>query len=288
MNASEITFGVEIECFVPRQLVSEGRIAVGGYHHGIQVPELPQGWTAQRDGSVHTRSRAKVGVEIVSPVLKGVEGLRQIKVVLDWLRNNGASVNRKCGLHVHVGVGSDLSLVRKVTTMAANFEKAIYASTGTKSRERGSFCMPIASQYQGIAFNDTVSMAQRARTRYHQLNLTNLINGSRPTVEFRAFAGTLNVAKVIAHVRMVVGMVERAAKAKRVTNWTAKPVTETSPIFRKGGEGQTALTRLFYQLGWVKGRQSHVHGELAAPDLPSLETSKRTLRRLAKQYDRQP
>ena len=280
MHVQDITFGVEIECYVP-----VGRLRIGGYHNGLQVPELPAGWNAQRDGSLSTRSRGKVGCEVVSPVLRGSDGLRQIKQVVEFLHSIGATVNARCGLHVHVGVGADLDLVRKVTTLAANFETAIYASTGTDRRERGGFCSPISAAYRGMSFADRRDMA--IRSRYHLLNLTNFAHGTRPTVEFRAFAGTLNFGKIAAYVRLCVGLTERAAKAKRATDWTAKPVAPTSPIYRKAGAGQTALTRLFYQLGWIKGRQPHTHGDLTGDGLPTIAATKRTLKQLAAKYDAQ-
>ena len=40
MNASDLTFGIEIECTIPAQNAP----SVGGYHHGIQISDLPNGW----------------------------------------------------------------------------------------------------------------------------------------------------------------------------------------------------------------------------------------------------
>jgi hypothetical protein len=91
VNVNELTFGVEIECYVPVELVRSGRISIGGYHHGTQVAELPAGWNAQHDGSLGN-ARGKAGVEIVSPVLAGADGLRQIQQVCKWLKDNGARV----------------------------------------------------------------------------------------------------------------------------------------------------------------------------------------------------
>src|SRR5690606_21993725 len=147
-------------------------------------------------------------------------------------------------------------------------------TTGTKNRERGRWCARI-SRY------GNVENARRCTTydRYHVLNLAT----RKPTVEFRAFSGSLNTDKIVGYVRLCVGMVERALKASRATNWTAKPVAPTSPI-RRSGEGQTALTRLFYQLGWIKGRQKHTHGDLNPDGAPTLRNSKRTLMKLARKY----
>src|SRR4051794_5582390 len=98
MNANDLTFGVEFEVTVPVSAM----VAVGGYHRGLPVQGLPAGWNAQADASIQAGNGFR-GVEIVSPVLKGIDGMRQIQAVCDWLRLIGARVNRSTGFHVHVG-----------------------------------------------------------------------------------------------------------------------------------------------------------------------------------------
>jgi len=72
---------------------------------------------------------------------------------------------------------------------------------------------------------------------------------------------------------------------KRRTNWDAKAPVASSPIHRNG-DGQTCLTRLFYQLGWTKGRVAHTFGDLTGEGLPSLQTTKRAMMTMARKYDR--
>lgn len=270
MDANEITFGIEIECLIP------GRpFYVGSYHAGIQIPGFPEGWNAQHDGSLHSLN----GVEVVSPVLKGADGLRQVVEVLGKLRALGARVNQRCGFHVHVGWTAPLqSQLSRLVSIVANFEKAIYASTGTRSRENGSYCRSIREHFR----NENHRRA--GGDRFHVLNLANLYSARQPTVEFRAFAGTLNLAKLTGYIRMCVGLVERALETSRKTNWDPKNPVETSPIHREG-EGQTHLTRLFYQLGWTKGRAKKVYGDLQAEGAPGIRPVKKVLMKMARKYD---
>jgi len=270
MNANEMTFGIEIECTIPAAVAP----TVGGYHNGIQIQALPTGWNAQRDGSIQA-SAGYVGVEVVSPILKGADGTRQIKLVCAWLKSVGAKVNRSTGLHVHVGFDrqNDKQLA-KLVTIVANLEKAIYASTGTKSREQGHYCQSVQrSQSHRDGELQRVS-------RYHVLN----VQTGRPTIEFRAFAGTTNLVKIMSHVRFCLAIVEKSLKVKRLPKWEAKTPVETSPIHR-GGEGMTALTRAFYWLGWTKGREQYTFG-LESDEGPSIRTCKKMLTNLAKKYDR--
>ena len=228
-----------------------------------------------------------MAAEIVSPVLKGADGLRQLKAVCDWLNGAGAKVNRSTGFHVHVGFcRADKRGLRRLVSLVANFEKALYAATGTRSREQGHFCQGIQEDHSFVtAFRATrVARPGLCSNRYHALNLTNLLGHGKPTVEFRVFAGTTNAVKATGYVRLCLGIVEKALSMKKLPKWTAKTPVETSPIHRSG-EGQTALTRLFYSLGWTKGRESHTFGDIQPQGLPTIEAIKKELMRLARKYD---
>jgi hypothetical protein len=277
MNANDMTYGVEIECYVPQELVTSGRINAGPRHAGRQVSELPVGWNAQHDGSLGYR-RGRQGVEIVSPVLRGAEGLRQIVAVCAWLSRNGASVSVSCGFHVHVGFDpADRAGLERLLAVVANYEDALFASTGTQRRERSSWC-------KSVRRNAALQAGQLVNDRYHVLNVTNIVNGTKPTVEFRAFGGTINAGKIIAHVRQCLGLVEKALETSQKAAWTPKPTKEGSPLGRKG-KGLGALTRLLYRLGWTRGQSKKVYGEVVGEGLPTMERSKAELRRLARKYD---
>ena len=102
MNANDLTFGIEIETIAPDTAVRNDGLRIGSYKHGIQVPYLPAGWTAEADGSIDN-SNGGHKCEIVSPILRGAEGLAQVAEVLRTLEAKGHRVNASCGVHVHVG-----------------------------------------------------------------------------------------------------------------------------------------------------------------------------------------
>jgi hypothetical protein len=273
MNANQITFGIEIETTLP----SDSPVQVGPYHVGSAIPGLP-GWTAMHDGSIRA-GHGRRGCEFVSPVYSGAQGLRQMIADIETIKATGATVNASCGLHVHVGFDKNNRVaLEKLITLAANFEQAIYASTGTKNRERGQWCGSV----QRHGSFDRAESIGRVR-RYHVVNIAT----TKPTVEFRAFSGSLNPQKIVGYVMMCVALVERAHAAKRVTSWSAKPVSPTSPI-KRSGDGQTAVTRLFYQLGWIKGRTDYTYGNLITPGTTTLQRVKRGIMKLARKYDAQP
>lgn len=80
--------------------VQNDGLRIGPYGRGIQVPYLPAGWTAEQDGSINN-SAGGHKCEIVSPILRGVEGLAQVAEVLRTLEAKGHRVNASTGVHVH-------------------------------------------------------------------------------------------------------------------------------------------------------------------------------------------
>lgn len=281
VNVNEMTFGIEFETTVPY-----GTCQIGSYKHGIQVPALPPGWKAERDGSI----RCDVGhqaCEIVSPILKGADGVKQVIAVLEWLNQVGAKVNRSTGMHVHVGWSAGEAELSNLAHYVSNFEPALYASTGTHSREVGPFCKSIKSDATYVGkFRGKQAMS--VTDRYHTLNITNLSTGKQ-TVEFRLFAGTLNASKALGYIRLCLGIVEKSLTTKRSPLWDGKPVVATSRKFRKGGIGQTELRRLFDMLGWIAGSKKksecYEYGNLTADGVPTIEDNKQILRKMAAKYD---
>lgn len=283
MTSNEMTFGVEFEVTLPNRV----QIEVGRYHAGRQVAGLPMGWNAQGDCSIQTIP-GRYGVEIVSPVLKGQDGINQVLAVVAWLNSIGAKVNQSTGFHVHVGFDrSNVTGLKRLVHLVASFEKAIYASTGTNARETGRFCRSIRNEFRNLNYtNDAIDgrVGYAAQNRYHVLNVSNLVNGMKPTVEFRAFAGTLNANKVLGHVFMCLGLVEKAINAKRTGKYDQHNPVKGSPIHRSG-EGQSQLARLFYLLGWTKGDTKKVYGTIEVEGAPEIKSIKSKLMEMAKKYD---
>jgi len=280
MNASDLTFGIEIETIALTSAIREHGLDIGSYYHGRQVPYLPTGWIAKSDSSIRTTG-AGVGCEIVSPVLRGEDGLRQVFEVVKTLEEKGHRVNATCGVHVHVGWDPawGTEKLARLITIVAYLEKGLYAITGTKSRERGMYCGGVR-QY---GKPDEAKKNLDAR-RYHALNLTNLARGRRNAVEFRVFSGSLNTTKIIGWIQVCLGLVERAANGKRNPAWEPKPAKGG---WKKAGPGQSETERLMGYLAWGagyarihKGRQ---YGWIT--DLVPQDEIKTEFRRLAKKYD---
>ena len=200
MNANEIAFGIEFETTLP----STDNTPIGPYHSGYQVPWLPTGWKAERDGSIRPENTSRKGCEFVSPILKGAEGVRQIENAIDQINARGGRVNSSCGLHITVSWNGDAAALARLISLVGNHERAIYASTGTRKREQMMYAKRI-KQYG----NKDNAKSRCESDRYHLLNLTHLTRGKN-RIEFRAFGGTLNKTKVVGYLMMVLGLVARS------------------------------------------------------------------------------
>jgi len=284
MDVRTLSFGCEFELLGPETLVQNGSLRIGPYHHGIQVPFLPTGWTAERDGSI----RSKPGftpVEVVSPVLRGPEGLAQVAEVLRILTERGfRTAGVTAGCHIHVGFRRDwpADVLARLVSIVAYCEKGLYAITGTKSRERGIYCGGVRKYG-----DDKTAKPALDRNRYHLLNLTNLANGTRDTVEFRCFSGTANPTKACAWILACLGLVERALDGKRSPVWSPKPLKGG---WKKAGEGASEAERLMGYLAWGAGYAKRRGGKSywMENDVITQEQARTEFRRLAAKYDAQP
>jgi len=280
-TAAELTFGIEIETTVSETEATTNGLEIGSYYHGRQVPYLPAGWVAKSDSSI-SLSPGRVGCEIVSPVLKGAEGLAQVVEVARILEEKGHKVNASCGVHVHVGWSrwAPSATLARLISLVSSVEKGLYAITGTKGREQGRWCNGVRKYG-----DDKEAKKNLDQDRFHVLNLTNLARGTRDTVEFRAFSGSLNSVKLVGWVQICLGLVEKALNGKKKAPWNPKRNSKKADL-KKAGQLETF--RLMMSLGWVEAKK-YSYGWISEQPLtlPTQEAVMAEMRRLAKKYDEQ-
>lgn len=275
-----IKYAVEIETHIPY-----GAVEPGPHGHGRQVPWLPTGWLADADPSIIPPTADRRGVEFVSPILDGAAGLREVAAVVAEIKAHGGRVNLSCGVHVHVDFDkSDKIALRKLVKLVANHEKALYAVTGSPSRERG-----IGSRYnthwcRSLKQYGNVRRAIREgeRERYHLCN----IKTDKPTVEFRVFGASLNATKLAAWIRLCVGLVEKALASTKDAPWNHK--AKATGLHKLVGIGEQEVARLLFALGWTyEGYGTRLFGrkKFGAIEGAALEADVAECMRLARKYD---
>ena len=320
INANDLTFGVEIETHVSNAASIEG----GRYHSGHTTSGLPAfngaRWGVERDSSIEVPSYTRRGVEFISPILKGEAGLKNLIDVVNVIKaeqgeqvtietpvqngnatvaeefeGQGARVNRSCGIHIHVGFPTnDLRALQRLASLVASLEDGIYASTGSAARRNGVYSRPTKcdtgrkstvkskSQQQ---FNN--AWAGSYSSRYFGLNLSNLINGTRPTVEFRFFSGSTNPRKIAAWTQLCLGLVQLALSSQRSAPWESK---QASNWYGKDkSQPEREVQRLMQKLGWVHRRDDNTFGILGivgeGNGLPTRLEMARELRKLARKFN---
>jgi hypothetical protein len=171
-------------------------------------------WQINRDGSV---SRNYIpGAEVVSRILPATEeGFAELSQACDLIAGAGATVNRTCGMHVHVDV-RDLSVdeIRRVVIAYVRFQAEIDSVVPRSRRGGNQYCRHMTSTWRtadiltaSLEQCSTVSgMANAIGGKYYVLNLSKFPYTG--TIEFRQHSGTVEADKAVAWARWCVAFVE--------------------------------------------------------------------------------
>ena len=208
----ERTFGVEIEfTTASRQEVARLMNAKGvdtyveGYNHTTKSH-----WKVITDNSC--------GFELVSPPLKGREGLEQLKKACEALNEAGAKVDSKCGLHVHHDINDyNAKQIANIFAIYVKLETTIdslvpisrRASNNTFCRSlfRGKSQQVILDKLKKVNSLDDIKNIWH--TRYVKVNFQSYIKYG--TIEFRQHSGTIEFEKIYNWILLTQQMVDISA-----------------------------------------------------------------------------
>ena len=246
-TTSEIRqFGVEAEFYniTPSEAIDALRevgisCSFEGYSH-----EVMSDWKIVTDGSVTSRGTGYgSGLELVSPILKGEEGLRQVEKALD---RAGAKVNTTCGLHVHIDTAGMTGIQRRNFFLAYVRNQDVIDRLVSRSRRNNRHYTQRYETERSIEYHaDCVENGSSGNSRYYTVNTCSMVKYG--TLEFRQHQGTLNGKKVVAWVQMLLAMAYRASKTDEVgyTSYTTvaelldgNGVDETTKAFLLRREAQ--------------------------------------------------
>ena len=235
-NLKDRTFGVEIECFLnsdKERFVRNFMNQTENERNGQTINYNPNrygswsrtAWTLGYDTSLHSSS-ATNPIELTSNPIK-FSDLGKVKSVIDELNTVGASVNKSCGLHVHIDA-SDLTLkeVKNVLVSYLIYEEVIAFTQPESRRWNQRYCRSsrnVSANAIDLAFNsattnDLIKKIKKAKSikklydatqgyndKFTKINLKGLISltdrNARPldktgTIEFRQSAGTTDWEKI--------------------------------------------------------------------------------------------
>jgi hypothetical protein len=211
----ERTFGVEIECVINHdssreqvwsRLEATCGVQVSDYGHHVTTRNPHGAWVMKTDGSIRGAEGRCIqdwqNLEIVSPILKGEEGLQELRNVVAELKTM-VTVNRSCGLHIHHGARdmTDIQMETLYRLWEKNQDVVNYFTTPSRRanhyceylRSARPACYMTTARNRGWSFCDTVA---RTENRYRALNFASM--NVRGTLEFRQHHATLDIEKMVA------------------------------------------------------------------------------------------
>ncbi|QDP63181.1 MAG: putative amidoligase enzyme [Prokaryotic dsDNA virus sp.] len=164
------------------------------------------------DGSIRGR-------EYVTGVLKGNDGMEQLEGICDALNNTEHEVDRRCGVHVHIGGANfNRAFGAMALRLACQIQDDIFEML-PESRRNNSYCPKIdVRTYKNTNFknankkiaqfvfgrtnldktyNKKYHLGRYPSTRYNWMNMVRCGSASNgETLEFRCHAGSLNFEKL--------------------------------------------------------------------------------------------
>lgn len=232
---SNRTFGVEIECYGPENWEELASLLC---QNGLEVHErynCYNKWTMKSDCSIHpstANGRYLRDLEIVSPILRGAAGLKEVRTVAQLLSKHGWFTNRTCGLHVHVGI-EDLQPEEAYMVLKRYAENEDEIDTFVEQHRRGadpSWCSsakPALQKFDTKRKNDAVRLFTQRLGRF----LEEAPSGGKvntyafhrhATIEFRQHHGTINSKEITNWIRFIVNLVDTSVDLTEIKHGNSK------------------------------------------------------------------
>jgi len=237
-NFTDRTFGVEIEFFGLNYLITpvdnniikpylissrakDGRHITDLYKdYSIDLGTSRDLWHFEQDTSVRGKGHTRCGAELISPILRGMQGLVQVYNAFQFLNAiEGIDIDASCGMHVHHGVDPaafNCKQLQQLVRIVHHYEDLFYLLIPGE-RRNAETCRPMEIDVK--AFLDVCEgdddghncrikdlwyslqnrfdanggvNARYDKTRYHGLNLHSY--WYRSTIEFRYHSALLEKA----------------------------------------------------------------------------------------------
>ena len=153
-----------------------------------QVP-----FCAKYDGSIS-------GKEFASAVLYGDAGLEAIKNLCDFAADNHWTVNRGCGLHIHLDVQNLTTDELRAIAAAYYMTKGVWSVLVRSDRVTNSYCHEHRCNLHDIMQFDSFQAFSEDQARYEWCNFA--AYAKFRTIEIRSHQGSLNAAEICNWIRL--------------------------------------------------------------------------------------
>lgn len=251
-------FGIEIEfvgadSYRVANAINDAGIncQVEGWNHVTRAH-----WKITTDSSLR-HSSGYTG-ELVSPILKGQAGFEQLRKVVEVLNSiPELTVNRSCGLHIHLDA-TDLSAneCKTIFERYAEYETQIDLVMPRSRRGDARWCAGLARHKSSVKNSRDRSQlvyAMGNNAKFHKVNLTNLTG--RNSIEFRQHSGTTDFRKISNWLGFLMAFVE---KSREVAGNVTRPRARTGAKSRWFNAVRNAFENAGYDMTWSRRTKSWV------------------------------
>ena len=252
VNSSR-TFGIEIE-FTTNGNTSQQEVARRVNQAFRNVDVVMEGYNHNTRDHWKIITDSTCGLELVSPILKGKQGLKEAQRVIDQLASvDGVVVNRSCGIHVHVGCEDVTAQGMKNVLVQYTKNQTIINSVLAPSRHDSRWCRPVYNGNVETLVNnlrncDTVSsVINTIGDRYRTVNVQ-CWNRYR-TIEFRQHGGSVDSVKICNWVSFLLNTVDKAIAT--TTPISTKIANDPKKAFKQCFGGSKVV------LDFMLGRANH-------------------------------
>ena len=171
------------------------------------------------------------GGELVSPVLCGEDGLRELEAALDALNSHpDVRIDRRCGLHVHLSWDNmQAEHIKEIVRRYAKFENQI--DRWMPRSRRGSSCSwcssTIDNSVDRVGDMSDLSARRAGMQRECKINLD--AYSRHGTIEFRHHSGTTEYTKISNWVKFLIAFAQKSIELSPLTSAPA-PAFENLPM----------------------------------------------------------
>lgn len=233
----DITFGIEIELTLPYNiqkqdlaylLTNSGILTkVENYNHTVV-----NYWKITDDSSITCGRESSCNtLELVSPILRGTDDLKNISKLFTIINKCNAKINDSTGFHVHVGKKNNYNLqdLKKIAHNYLKYESAIdlvmpLSRKGNNNSmiKSNRLLFPKSNKETRLIVENIKSIDDFLKIinnndKHFKINFLSL--SRQNTIEFRHHGGTLNIVEADSWIRFVILFVYNSIHSKNSKNF---------------------------------------------------------------------
>lgn len=240
-NALPFSVGWELEFALrdPSELrtISNAMVRAGidneNYGRWRRSPVSADRWDLKTDSSCGIAPGVP-GFEAVSPVIYNYTDLTRHATVAPLIRRNGAIVNERCGLHVHVGLHNhpnfSSAAVDRLVRFLNRYEAAFYMLVPL-ARRNNPYCKPmpqsVVDRVRRAHGNVDIGHAWADKNTWVNFQTMGRIG----TVEFRLFPGTLDKDEIVGTVMFLQQVLDCVICAGKEVQWGKAHAKDSRMMF---------------------------------------------------------